>query len=75
MKEHKKTFIIEETDEFNCIHFGKHKKATNGDRCPKCKSTCLVVANLPHQLRGVCAKCGYTGKRDYFKPSTTNKEQ
>ena len=69
MKEHKKTFTIEETDNFNCIHFGTHKKATNGDRCPKCKSTCLVVANLPHQLRGVCAKCGYTGKRDWFKPN------
>ena len=70
MKEHKKTFTIEETDDFNCIHFGTHKKATNGDRCPECKSTCLVVANIPHQLRGKCAKCGYYGKRDNFKTKT-----
>ena len=69
MKETKTAFTIEETDNFNCIHFGTHKKATNGDRCPKCKSTCLVVTNLTHQLQGTCAKLGNRGKRDCFKPN------
>lgn len=68
MKETKNTFIIEETDSFCCIHFGEHKKATNGDRCPKCESTCLIRQDLPHGMRGRCVKCGYFGRLKTFKP-------
>ena len=67
MKETKDTFIIEETDEFNCMFFGKYKKATNGDKCPKCGSTCLIQDNIPHQQRGRCAKCRYWGRLQDFK--------
>ena len=67
MRETKTKFFIDiDKDDFNVIYHGWHNKAKK-DRCPKCKSDCLLIDNTPFELGGKCAKCGYWGRRIKFK--------